>query len=342
MAKTATIARPKIAPLKPREQPPVRLFPTGSTLLDLQNSGGWALGRMVNIVGDTSTGKTLLAIEACANFARLYGAEHARYVETEAAFDELYAARVGLPPGLQRCDEVRTVEDFNDDLADFLKRLNGSPGLYCLDSFDALSSMAEVKREITDKQTYAAEKAKVLHELFRRQVKDIGLHNCCLMIISQTRDNIGNQFVPKTRSGGRALDFFASQTIWLHEVGKETRTVSAVERVIGVNVRAQNKKNKIGEPFRTVDFLMVFNYGTDDELSMIKWLVRNKADDRHLLHQLSVPNKASPYEMAVRRAREQRDVELLVKYVTELRAATRERWQEIEDALRPPMLKYAT
>jgi recombination protein RecA len=324
-----------------QEPEPVKLFPTGATLLDLQNGGGWAMGRMVNIVGDTSTGKTLLVIEACANFARLYGAQHVRYVETEAAFDELFAARMGLPGGIQRCGDLGrggppTVEHFNDDLSDFLKGLNGSPGLYCLDSADALSCQAELERKIMDKGTYHTEKAKVFHEVFRRQVADIGRHKCCLMIVSQTKDNIGVFFGPdKTRSGGHALDFFASQIIWLAERGKEKRTVlGGVERIVGVNVRSANKKNKVGEPFHTIDFLLMFNYGVDDELSMIHWLIKNRARESGLTHPLD------KYEAEIKKVRQKRDTETLAKYASELRAATRERWLEIEDALRPPLSKY--
>jgi recombination protein RecA len=333
MSASARLRRPAIAAEGPLYGPPVRLFPTGSTLLDLQNGGGWAQGRMVNIVGDSSSGKTLLAIEACANFARLYGVENARYCETEAAFDDSYAAKLGMPAGLQKAGNVRTVEDFADDLNDFLNRVKGEAALYCLDSVDALSSKAESERSIQDKATYNVEKAKALHEMFRRQAADIGNKNCCLFLISQTREVIGSLFAQKTRSGGRSLDFYASQIVWLHEVGKEQRTVSGVERVIGIKVRAQNKKNKVSEPFRTIDFLLVFNYGVDDELSMIDWLRKNRAED-----ELSVP--LDRYAMAVRRARESHDLDRLNKFANELRAATRARWREIEDALAPPMRKY--
>jgi len=335
MAATAKV-RPlaRVKPLARPVEPVVRMIPTGCVLLDLQNSGGWALGRMVNIVGDTSTGKTLLAIEACANFARLHGADGVRYCETEAAFDEVYAARMGLPSGIQRTNEVRTVEDFHDDLSDYLAGLTGAAGLYCLDSVDALSSQAEAKREIGDHATYATEKAKVLHEVFRRRVVDIERKRCCLMMISQTKDNIGNTFAPKTRSGGHALDFFSSTTVWLHEVRKEKRTVSGVERVTGIHVRAQNKKNRLGPPFRVVDVLLVFDYGLDDELSCIDWLKHNKADETGLLLPLD------KYARAVREAREQRNVEKLADYIVDLRAATRARWQEIETALEPPVRKY--
>lgn len=326
--------RPKVKPLEYPAPPTVQTFPSGSTLLDLMNAGGWALGRVVNIVGDSSTGKTLLAIEAAANFARLYSSTAIRYVETEAAFDESYAVKLGLPPDIQRVQDVRTVEDFYEDLSGFLKSLDGNAGLYCLDSIDALSSQAEASRQISDKSTYATEKAKVLSEVFRRIVVDIAAKNCCLFLISQTRDQIGGLFAGKTRSGGRSLDFYSTQIIWLHEIKKEIREVSGVERTIGVRVRAQNKKNKVGNPFRQADVILLYGYGLDDELSNIEWLKRNKAAENGLLVPLD------RYAMAVRRAREKRDLDMLGKYASELRAATRARWLEIEEALEPPIRKY--
>ena len=324
------------ASIKPIARPvavPPKLIPSGSTLLDLQNGGGWALGRMVNIVGDSSSGKTLLAIEACANFARLYGTADIRYCESEAAFDEDYAITLGLPEGIALARDIHTVEELHDDLSAFLGKVKG-PALYVLDSADALSDKAESEREI-GAATYGASKPKMFSEMFRRLAAVIGEKNCCLIIISQIRDNIGVTFGPtKSRSGGHALDFYASQIVWLHEVGKERRTVTQVERVIGINVRSQNRKNKIGQPFREVEFLLVFNYGVDDELSMIKWLAKNKADEAGL----SLP--LDKYAAAVRKARRDRDLEQLTTYGGELRAATRARWAEIEDALRPPLSKY--
>jgi recombination protein RecA len=316
--------------------PPPRVFPTGSTLLDLQNGGGWALGRVVNVVGDSSSGKTLLAIEACANFDRLYGVEAIRYVESESAFDQDYALTLGLPPGIAVIsDQIHTVEDFGDDLSDFLKRVDGPAALYCLDSADALSSNAEVERKIGT-ATYGADKAKAFSEIFRRHIAEVGKKNCCLFIISQTRDNIGNMFVPKTRSGGKALRFYASQEVWLHEVQKERRqALGGVERVVGIHVRAQNKKNKISLPFYEIDFLLLFGYGVDDELSMVSWLKKNKADSRDLSEPLE------RYGLAIRKARDRRDLAVLSEYAGELRAATRARWLEIEEAFKPPIAKYA-
>jgi recombination protein RecA len=319
------------------------MFPSGSTILDLINGGGWGIGRMANIVGDKSSGKSLLAIEACANFANLYGVESVRYNETEAAFDRVFATSIGMPDGVaftgdDAADEgarrgSRTVEEFNDDLAAFLADRKG-PCLYVLDSADALSDDAEMGRNIGD-ATYGTGKAKAFSELFRRCIADIERARCSLLIISQIRDKIGVTFgETKTRSGGRALDFYASQVVWLSEIKKEERQVSGVKRVVGVKVLAANKKNKMGLPFRRAEFNILFNYGIDDEMSMIDWLEKNK------LGGVRLPRAITSYEKLVEDARAARDRDALHVLASELRVGVRERWNEIEDALRPTLSKY--
>src|SRR5580700_7311803 len=200
---------PRVALVK-REVPPLevvedsKLFlPSGSTLLDLVHGGGWGLGRVVNIVGDRSSGKTLLAIEACANFVKRYGVQNIRYNETEAAFDRAYAESIGLPVGVTFVgddaeDETDrhgsiTVEEFFDDLGAFLEDVSVGPCLYIMDSADAMSSKAEMEREQGD-ATYGTEKAKAFSEGFRRHIKKIRSKQCLLIIISQIRDKIGVVF----------------------------------------------------------------------------------------------------------------------------------------------------
>ena len=92
------------------------VFSSGCTLLDLAAGGGWGIGRVTNIVGDSSTGKTLLAIEACANFGALYGGKSIRYAEIEAAFDRPYAYTMGMPKDAEYTEDVHTIEDFERDL----------------------------------------------------------------------------------------------------------------------------------------------------------------------------------------------------------------------------------
>ncbi len=308
-------------------------FPSGSTLLDLAAGGGWAMGRVINIVGDKSTGKTLLAIEACANFSALFGGVSVRYAEVEAAFNRNYAYSMGMPKAAQYTEEVHTIEDFERDLDTWLDKQTG-PNLYILDSLDSCSSQAEMEREVGE-ASYGQEKAKALSQLFRKVIKKLHTKQCTLIIISQLRDNIGVRFgETKKRSGGHALDFYASQVFWLAQIKSLKKVVTKVERTIGVQIRARNKKNKVGKPYRQVDFTILFGYGVADEISMIDWLKENKGEDL-------LPEPATSYPKRVETSFRDKDRAAVDAVKDELRAAVSARWEEIEDALEPPMRKYA-
>jgi recombination protein RecA len=252
----------------------VEFFPSGCKLLDLALGGGWAQRRVINIVGDKSTGKTLLCIEAAANFARVHPEGRIRYRESESAFSKSYAATLGMP--LDRVDfgePVDTVEDIYEEL-DYRARNAEHPELFIVDSLDALSTRAELKRAI-GKGSYGADKAKVMSELFRTCNSAAAAANITTMIVSQERDKIGVLFGKKTtRSGGRALDFYASQVVWLAQIGRIKKTIAKQERVIGIRVRANLDKNKVGTPYLRADFPILFNYGIDDDRACREWLAK--------------------------------------------------------------------
>lgn len=255
----------------------VNFIKTGATTLDCTLSGGWALGRIANIVGDKSTGKTLLAIEAMANFARDYPEGKRYYCEVEAAFDKGYAAALGMPD-VEFVEDVFTVEDFYEDLKTKIEESEGSkePALYILDSLDALSDQAELDREI-GKGSFGAEKAKKMSETFRRLTQKLESSNISLIVISQVRDNMNAMaFGKKTkRSGGRALDFYCSQVIFLAHVKQLTKTIKGVKRPIGVQIKVKCEKNKIGLPFRECEFPILFAYGIDDFKANVDWLLEH-------------------------------------------------------------------
>ncbi len=312
--------------------------PTGSTVLDLVLGGGWARGRVANIVGDKSAGKTLLAIEGCANFARLPKHGPMRYIEAEAAFDIPYARSMGLPKDVDminaddEANKIDTVEKMNADLSEWLAA--NKNGLYILDSLDALSDAGEAEREIGT-ATYGVGKAKAMSEMFRRCISGLRDANATMFIISQIRDKIGVTFgETKTRSGGRALDFYSSQIVWLTEIEKLKRTVMGADRIVGVNVLARNKKNKVGKPFRQAEFSILFGYGIDDEASMLNWLKDNKAEGL-------LDKKADEYKKQIAAMREAKDRSELNKIHNYLSDIVRSRWAEIEAALEPPMGKYS-
>lgn len=249
----------------------LKFIKTGCEVLDLALGGGWCEGRIANIVGDKSSCKTLLCIEAMANFANKYPKGRILYRECESAFDDQYAAALGMPvEQVDRGEPFETVEDVFDDLTEQVK--SDVPTLYILDSLDALSDREEMQRDM-EEGTYGMGKAKKMSQLFRRLVRKMERSNLTLIIVSQVRSKIGVSFGRMTtRSGGRALDFFASQVLYLQHIGQETRSISGVKRSTGIHVKAKVDKNKVSLPLREAEFYVSFGYGIDDCRACLEWL----------------------------------------------------------------------
>lgn len=245
---------------------------TGSKLLDLALGGGWARYRIANIVGDKSTGKTLLAIEACANFHAALPKGRIRYRETESAFDNDYAKAIGMPVDkVDFGDPLDTVEDLFDDLKAICKGAKGEE-LVIVDSLDSLSDRDELERGF-DEASYGGQKAKYMSKMFRMLRRDLASNKVTLIINSQIRDKMNAGYGKKTtRSGGRALDFYATHIVDLGYTGRVMKTVSNIKRPAGIKVSAFVSKNKISIPFRGADFRIMFGYGIDDTISCLEWL----------------------------------------------------------------------
>lgn len=315
----------------------VQFIPTGCKTFDLALGGGWAMRRIANVVGDKSTGKTLQMIEACANFHRLYGGA-IYYRETESAFDKEYAAQMGMP--IQAIDfgdddlQLETVEDMFEDLEQIIAERKAmkkrKPALYILDSLDALSDRAELERDM-DKGTFGAQKAKNLSQLFRRLVRELSNADITVIIVSQVRDKIGAMFGRKfTRSGGRALDFYATHVVYLAHLGNIVKTVSGVTRPVGVKIKAKVDKNKIALPFREAEYSILFGYGIDDALASLRWCKEAKC-----INQAPVTLTGTKDEDLRKAAKAMSSDQL-----TELNAFVSQKWFEIEKSFLPRKKKY--
>lgn len=358
--KVKTLVKRKSAAVRPAAPPPVRravlnkkpeasyfassathkglhFFSTGCKVLDLVFGGGYVLGRMANIVGDKSTGKTLLAIEACSNFLRTYPKGRIRYAEAEAAFDKAYAQALGMPVNSVKFEkDIYTVEDFFESIDKAAKEsTEDKPILYILDSLDALSDRAEKERKIGE-GSYNLSKPKQMSELFRRKVQELEKSKVCVIIISQIRDKIGVTFgETKTRAGGKAMDFYASQVVWLSEVQKLKRTIDKIDRVTGIQVKAYCKKNKVGLPFRGCEFPLIFGYGIDDLTANVEWLIDSNRANRLKELGLSVAG----YKIRIGSLRNNGGEEIIA-FRDQLGKIVEEEWSAIETTFLPKSKKY--
>lgn len=318
------------------EKKDVDFITSGSKVLDLALGGGWARGRVANVVGDKSTGKTLLCIEASANFVAKVGKKaRVRHREIESAFDVGYAKALGFPTSQVDRASMDTVEELWADLEAIVKGARG-PELVIVDSLDALSDAAEMERGM-DEASYGAAKAKQLSQLFRRLVRKLEDKDVTLLIVSQIRDKIGVSFGRKySRSGGRALDFYASQVMMLAHLGHLNRTVKGSKRSIGVNIRANMDKNKIALPQRQAQFPILFGWGVDDIASCLNFLKETKG-----LKEAGYKSNMTDVDILLT----SRDLmngprEEYLEEQTHLHKMVDVRWRDIERTLMPKRSKY--
>lgn len=318
-------------------------FSSGCSLLDQVLGGGWAHPKILNVIGDRSTGKTLLAIEASANFVRAGKKRIVRYLDCEAAFDRGYAESVGLPLDVVELPNdpdkknetpvIDTVEDLFEDLDRTVAtaKKDGRHRLYVIDSLDAITSAAEEARDIRT-ESFGTDKAKKMSALFRRRVRRLRESNITLMVISQVRDKVGAMFGRKiTRSGGRALDFYAYQILELAQIKKLKKTLGGVDRFVGIQVKAQCTKNKLADPYREAEFPIIFGYGVEDVIAGIEWL-KVVGELKPLLPDLNP-------EKTLRRL-DQLTVEEYVALRASIAGAVATAWKKIEQGFHSGRRKY--
>lgn len=314
---------------------------SGCSVVDEALGGGVALGRTINIIGDRSAGKTLLAMEITANFHLQCPDGKSRYGESEAAFDKPYASALGMPVNKIEFNDpkngpMRTVEDLYDDMVRFMDENPKVPKLYIIDSLDALGDDAEMEREF-DKDDMGGKKPKLIGQLFRRLIERMEDERMAFVVVSQIRENMNAKAFQEKykRSGGKALDFYATHIIWLTEIGKIKRDVAKITRIVGVDVKLRVRKNKVGLPFREVDYPVLFGYGIDDMTASASWLVENHREA--MLAPLGMSKAGYPTLLAKIRNEggdEAREMRLALSKIV------RREWAIVETSFLPKSRKY--
>lgn len=250
----------------------IELIHSGSLSLDLALGGGYPKGRIIEIYGPESSGKTTLALHAIAEIQKTGG--QAAFIDAEHALDPAYARKIGVNTG----DLLISQPDNGEQALEICETLvrSGAVDLIVVDSVAALVPQAEIDGDMGDAQMGL--QARLMSQAMRKLTGIIAKSKATVIFINQIRMKIGVMFGnPETTTGGNALKFYASVRIDIRRIGQ----IKDGENISGNRTKIKIVKNKIAAPFRTAEFDIMYNEGiskTGDILDLaVQYGVLDKA-----------------------------------------------------------------
>jgi len=249
--------------------PDIDKFSSGSYSLDVALGGGWARGRIAEVYGPESSGKTTLALHAVAEIQKAGG--FAAFIDMEHAFDASYAESIGI--NLKTL--VFAQPNHGEQALQLARQLieTGSLDLIVVDSVAALIPKAEVEGEIGD--NHVGRQSRLMSAAMRHLAPITHDNNTTIIFINQIRMKIGVMFgSPETTSGGESLKYYASQRVDIRRIEKLKEGTGKDIEFVGNVTRARVVKNKIAPPFREAQFTIQYGVGIDKFLDLIDSAVK--------------------------------------------------------------------
>ena len=245
---------------------------TGSLGLDIAlGIGGLPKGRVIEIYGPESSGKTTMTLQAIAECQKNGGT--AAFVDAEHALDPVYAEALGVDLDSLLVSQPDTGEQALE-IVDMLVR-SGAVDLVVIDSVAALTPKAEIEGDMGD--SHMGLQARLMSQALRKLTGNIKKTNCMVIFINQIRMKIGVMFgSPETTTGGNALKFYASVRLDIRRIG----AVKQGDEIIGNETRVKVVKNKVAPPFKQAEFQILYGMGTSKMGEVIDWGVKQGIVDK--------------------------------------------------------------